>query len=84
MVVGFYIEKHTAKVDHIGVGSVTLWAFETEALFGFLCVGLQACRPYGPVLAAVAVDSAVARLPDLASIPSKSRYVRVAPIYIIL
>ena len=48
---------HTAKVDLTEVGSETLWAFATEALDGFLRVGLQAGRPYGPASAAVALDS---------------------------
>ena len=61
-------------------GQGTLWAFATEAFVGFLRVGLQAGRPYGPALAAVAVDSVEARLPGLASIPSKSRYSRVVKI----
>ena len=70
---------HTAMVDLPEVGSETLWAFATEAYLpvGILRVGLQAGRPYGLALAAVAVDSVEARLPGLASIPSKSRYSRV-------
>ena len=67
---------HTAEVDLTEVGSKTLWAFAPEAYLpvGFLRVGLQAGRPYGLALAAVAVDSVEARLPGLASIPSKSRH----------
>ena len=61
-------------VDHTEVGSVTLWAFATEAFVGFLRVGLQAGKPYGLALAAVAVDSVEAWPPGPASIPSKSRH----------
>ena len=68
---------HTAKVDRTEVGSETLWAFATEAFVGFLRVGLQAGRPYGPALAAVAVDSVEAWPPGPASMLSK---VEIAPL----